>query len=78
MDTVVDLLRAIRSRYELGKRLGMIRSFGHGFHCINDGQTSDWMDQTREEVLRVFGHVASQAGVIPPRGPLSPYPPRHR
>lgn len=70
MDTIVDLLRAIRSRYDLGKKLGLIWSDDH-HHCINDGRTADWMDQTREEVLRVFAQVATQAGVTPPRGPLS-------
>ena len=49
MDTIVDLLRAIRSRYELGKRLGTIHSFGQGFHCINDSRTGrlDGSDQRR-------------------------------
>lgn len=67
LDTIVDLLRAIRSRFELGKKMGLIQ-VGDGFHCINDHHTADWMDQTREEVLALFGQVASQAGISPPTG----------
>lgn len=67
MDAIVDLLRAIRARYELGRKLGMIHSWesdhGESFHCINDMRTAEWMDETREEILRMFGHVAEQAGL---------------
>ncbi|MBA4078506.1 MAG: HNH endonuclease [Cyanobacteria bacterium PR.023] len=67
MDTVVDLLRAIRSRFELGLKLKLIWSSGSR-HCINDRHTAEWMDQTREELLQIFSQVAGEAGVIPPRG----------
>lgn len=66
MDTVVDLLRAIRSRYELGKTEGHIIS-GDDFHCVNDSQTAIWMDQTREELLQIFRSLAAEAGVMSPR-----------
>jgi hypothetical protein len=68
MDTVVELLRAIRSRYNLGVKLGLIH-IGEEFFCINDGRTTEWMDQTREEILRVFGKVAEEAGVMAPQWP---------
>jgi hypothetical protein len=67
LDTVVELLRAIRSRYELGRKLKLIWSDGDR-HCINDRHTADWIDQTREEVLQIFGRVANEAGVVTPRG----------
>lgn len=67
LDTIVDLLRAIRSRFELGKKLGLIQVWDN-FHCINDYQTADWMDQTREEVLNLFGSLAAEAGISSPRG----------
>jgi hypothetical protein len=70
LDTIVDLLRAIRSRYELGIKLKLIWSDGHR-HCINDHHTAKWMDQTREEVLAIFGRVANEAGVIAPRWPAN-------
>ncbi len=67
MDTVVDLLVAIRSSFDTGKKLGMIHSTDT-FFCINDERTCAWMDDTRDEVLRAFGEVAVAAGVNPPRG----------
>ncbi len=70
MDTIVELLRAIRSRYELGTKLGLIWSDGDR-HCINDRHTADWMDHTRQEALQIFSQVAEQAGVIPPRWPAA-------
>jgi len=75
MDAIVDLLRAVRARYELGKKLGLIHSWesahGEHFHCINDLRTAEWMDETREEVLRMFGQVAEQAGVGKPQSRFS-------
>jgi len=68
MDTIVDLLRAIRSRYAIGKKLGLI-SGNDDFYCVRDWHTAEWMDETREEILIIFAEVAVQAGVIPPRGP---------
>lgn len=68
MDTIVDLLRAIRARFELGKKEGHIFS-GDGFHCVNDRQTAIWMDQTREELLNIFSSMAAEAGVMSPRWP---------
>lgn len=70
MDTIVDLLRAIRSRYEIGKKLGLI-SGNDDFYCVQDWHTAEWMDKTREEVLTMFADMAVQAGVTSPRGPIS-------
>jgi len=73
MDTVVDMVRAIRSRYEAAVKSRAItvhsRGDGDTFYCINDREVADWMDSTRAEILRLFGEVASQAGV---RAPVSP------
>jgi hypothetical protein len=67
LDTIVDMLRAIRSRYALGRKMGLIHVWDH-FHCINDAHTAYWMDQTRNEILELFGQVASHAGISSPRG----------
>ncbi|MCA0314507.1 MAG: HNH endonuclease [Candidatus Melainabacteria bacterium] len=70
MDTVVDLLRAIRSRFQLGVKLKLIWS-SDTRHCINDRHTAEWMDQTREELLEIFARVANKANVAPPRGTIN-------
>lgn len=76
MDVVVDLLRAIRARYALGRKEGVItinpQDGGTEFYCIHDRSLSEWMDQTRAEIIGIFGSVASEAGVPTLRFP------RHR
>jgi hypothetical protein len=72
MDSIVDLLRAIRSRYELGRKMGFIQTWesnGQHFHCVNDRYVADWMDHTRSEILRMFSVVAERANVMPPSKP---------
>jgi hypothetical protein len=63
MDVVGDLLRAIRSRYDDACRRGVIHGDGD-YHCIHDGQLAMWMDETRAQILLVFGEVCKQAGVM--------------
>jgi hypothetical protein len=76
MDVVVDLLRAIRSRYDDALKRGVIHGSGRSgwddYHCIHDPELADWMDGTRSQVLKVFSEVCKEAGV-----PLIAFP-RHR
>ncbi len=65
MDVVGDLLRAIRSRYDDAQRRGLIHVNGN-YYCINDSQLAQWMDETRAQILMVFGEVCKQAGVVAP------------
>ena len=78
MDTIVDLLRAVRSRYGQAKRFGLIRvdqrSDGTEFYCIYDSSIAEWMDQTRAEIMRMFSSVAGEAGVRSPRFPRARRP----
>lgn len=73
MDAIVDLLRALRSRYALAIKLGLIsvdeRSNGTEFYCIRDHHTAEWMDQTRGEIMRMFSAVANEAGIQAPGFP---------
>lgn len=77
MDTVVDMLRAIRSRYQVAVTSGAIhvheQGDGDAFYCINDHAVAEWMDVTRTEILRMFGEVCQQGGVSAPV-----FPPTHR
>jgi len=68
MDVVGDLLRAIRSRYDDARKRGLIHVNGDSY-CINDGQLAHWMDETRGQILTVFGEVCKQAGVVAPSFP---------
>ncbi len=77
MDVIVDLLRAIRSRYADGIRRGLIHvhqtNDGDEFYAFHDPSLGNWMDQTRMEIMKVFSEIATEAGVQPPRFPRHPY-----
>lgn len=75
MDTIVDLLRAIRSRYALAIQNGQINigseHQGRQFYYIRDKQVAEWMDRTRAEIIQVFSELCSEANIPPlhfPRG----------
>ena len=70
MDLIVDLLRAIRSRYDDARKTGAIyvsdSSGGDSFYDIRDPKVADWMDQTRFQVLEIFGEICRDAGLAIP------------
>jgi hypothetical protein len=69
MDTIVDLLRAIRSRYSLAVRTGQIHlgseHDGQQFYVIQDAQVAAWIDSTRAEIIRGFSDLCKEAGIPP-------------
>lgn len=73
MDVIVDLLRAIRSRYDSAIRLKQIhvdsRGDGRSWYCIHDPTLAEWMDSTRAQILEAFARVAEAAGVHSPPFP---------
>lgn len=70
MDLIVDLLRAIRSRYDDARKTGAIHvsgsSDGDSFYIIHNPELADWMDQTRSQVLEIFGEICREAGLAVP------------
>ncbi len=70
MDSIVDILRAIRSRYDHAVKTGTIHTHdlrdGDSFYDFRDPELADWMDQTRNQVLEIFGEVCREAGVPEP------------
>lgn len=74
MDVVVDLLRAIRSRYSLAVKLGQIQigspHDGRSWYCFRDSSVCVWMDESRSQVIELFSAICTQAGVQPPKGHL--------
>jgi hypothetical protein len=73
MDVVVDLLRALRSRYEDGVQAGEVHlgseREGRQFYDIHNPNLSDWMDRTREEIISVFSEICKEAGISQLRFP---------
>lgn len=76
MDVIVDLLRAIRSRYSLAVARDEIRvgpeHDGRQFYCIRDEAVAAWMDETRAEIIGLLSKLCEEAGIPPLRFP------RHR
>jgi hypothetical protein len=72
LDLIVDMLRTIRSRYEVAVSQGQIRvgpdSSGHQFYCFNDASVGHWMDETRSQVISILSGICQEAGVQSPRG----------
>ncbi len=70
MDVIADMLRALRSRYAQAKNEGKIDVWPHSdgteSYLIRDQHLAQWMDQTRSEIMRLFGGIADEAGVRPP------------
>lgn len=67
MDVIIDILKAIRSRYKLAIQLGQIQ-VGHGndsrqFYCFHDSELAEWMDMTRAEVIQLFSNICEEAGI---------------
>jgi len=68
MDAIVDLLRAIRSRYLLAIRMGQIHVSpeeyeGRRFYHIRDHEIGRWMDSKRSDVIQLFSELCQEAGV---------------
>jgi hypothetical protein len=72
MDLIIDLLRAIRSRYDDARKTGAISvdaGSDREFYCINDLEICEWMDSTRAQVLGVFAEICEEAGIRAPTFP---------
>lgn len=69
MDTIVDLLQAIRSRYSLAVQTGQIdlgsEHQGQQFYYIRDKQVAEWMDSTRADIIQLFSDLCEKAGIPP-------------
>ena len=72
LDTVVDILRAMRSRYDMAIKQGTLH-LGHDdgrrqWYCINDRSLAVWMDETRAQAIDIIADLCNEAGVLPPHG----------
>ncbi len=69
MDTIVDLLRAIRSRYKeaLSRNDLYLRDTRDGtqFYAFHDRALGAWMEHTRAEIIRMFSRLCIEANLQP-------------
>ena len=68
LDALVDILRAIRSRYDLALNGGTLRvgrdDGDRKWYCINDHNLAAWMDGTRAQAIQIIADVCKEAGVL--------------
>lgn len=70
MDVIVDLLRAIRSRYDGARKQGVIhgheRADGIDYYCIHNADLANWIGDTRTQVLSILGEICTEASIAAP------------
>lgn len=68
MDSIVDILRALRSRYEIAVKNGEIylgkEYKGEQFYDIRNPELSEWIDLTRNEMLELFSEICKEANIL--------------
>ena len=73
LDTVVDILRAIRSRYNLALDDGTLHvgpdDGRRQYYCIHDHTLTAWMDDTRAQAIAIIAELCDEAGITSPHGP---------
>ena len=69
MGVIVDLLRAVRSRYSLAVQMGQINiepeNQGSQVYYIRDDEIANWMNTTRIEILELFSKLCEEANITP-------------
>ncbi len=67
MDVIVDLLRAIRSRYSLAIKMGQIHvgseHEGRRSYHIRDRHIGEWIDSMRSETIQLFSELCQEVGI---------------
>lgn len=67
MDSIVDILRAIRSRYQLAIKLGQLHIGseyeGKQFYNFYDHELAKWFDETRGQAIYLFSTICVEAGI---------------
>ncbi|WP_019910333.1 HNH endonuclease [Paenibacillus sp. HW567] len=67
MDSIVDMMRAIRSRYRLAVHLGQIdvggEYNGRQFYFFHNYEVAKWFDETRSQILFLFSEICKEAGI---------------
>jgi hypothetical protein len=69
LNVITEMLNALRERYSLAVKQKEIslsdRSDDTQWYCINNHELSEWFDSTRNEVLKTFSTICSEAGLKP-------------
>ncbi|MBR1633631.1 MAG: HNH endonuclease [Lachnospiraceae bacterium] len=65
LDTICDMLVALRKRLKLAKETGAYSTYGEGtiMYIFYDKELEMWFDSTREEILKILSVICEDIGV---------------
>ncbi len=65
LDTVCDMLVALRKRLRIAKDAGAYSTYGEGeiMYCFYDRELEMWFDSTREEILKIVSSICGDIGM---------------
>ena len=65
MDTIGDMLIALRRRLEIAKGTGAYTTYGQGevMYCFHDRELEKWFDSTREEIAKILSSICEDIGL---------------
>lgn len=65
LDTICDMLIALRKRLRIAKHAGVYSTYGGGeiMYCFYDRELAMWFDATREEILKILSSICEEIGV---------------
>jgi len=65
LDTICDMLVAIRKRLKIAKVSGAYSTYGESevMYCFHDRDLGCWFDSTREEILKILSTICAEIGI---------------
>lgn len=65
LDTICDMLVALRKRLKIAKASGAYSTYGEGevMYCFYDRDLENWFDSTREEILKILSTICEEIGI---------------
>ena len=65
LDTICDMLVALRKRLKIAKTEGTYSTYGEGevMYCFYDRDLEEWFDFTREEILKILSSMCEEIGI---------------
>lgn len=75
IDTICDMLVALRKRLKIAKKEGTYSTYGKGevMYCFYDRNLEEWFDFTREEILKILSSMCEEIGIHGLRFPRDRY-----
>ena len=65
LDTIVDMLVALKRRLKIAQEEKLYSTYGQGdvMYCFYDHELESWFDLTREEIIKILSSICKEAGL---------------